>query len=371
MSEPIRVLHVVGTMDFGGVEIMLMNLYRELDREKVQFDFLCHNSKDGAFSEEIAALGGRMFMIPGPSHGGMHKYRKGLYRFFKEHPEYRVIHCHKSDMNGFIVEQANKAGVPYRISHAHTSDPRYGKIMRIFAMWSKGKINPNITHAFACSDNAARYVYGDGEMYRRSRIVLNGIDAMRFCFSERSRHNIRERFGISQDAFVIGHVGKFTPFKNQGFILDVFEDVYNRQPNSYLLYVGAGDTFKEIQQKAAAKPFADRVIFAGMQADIPAFMSAMDCFLFPSIYEGLPVVTIEAQAAGLPVVLSDCLTKEIVLSDLTSYLSLEAACGEWAEHILLQGATKERKPYAEQIAQSGYSSRVIAKELTEFYQSLV
>ena len=369
MSEPIRVLHVVGTMDRGGVEVMLMNLYREMDRDQVQFDFLCHNSLKGDFSEEIASLGGRMFMIPGASHGGIFKYRRNLYTFFKSHPEYRIIHCHKSDMNGFILEQAAKAGVPYRISHAHTSDPRYSLRDYPFAMWSKRLIDKNLTHAFACSHNAAEYVYRDPVHQRDATIIYNGINTESFRFDEQARRTIRERYQIPEDAFVIGHVGKFTKFKNQSFLVDVLEELC-RDTDARLLLIGAGDMQWQVQEKATEKGLSDKVILVGVQSAIPDFMSAMDAFVFPSIYEGLPVVTVEAQASGLPIFLSDTLTKEIAISDLVYYVPLSETARHWADVIRQYAYDKDRSSYADVVADTPYNSRYAAKELQEFYISL-
>ncbi len=367
-----RILHVVTTMDYGGVETLLMSIYRNIDRTKVQFDFLCHNTCDNLFSKEIEELGGKMYSIPYASKVGYFGYLKALHSFFKEHPEYDVVHSHVNGENGNVLRMAKKAGVPIRISHSHVANIKekitpktiYRSLIRIYI--------PNaVTHCFACSKAACEHLYLSKKDRQDCVILNNSINTKKFTFSKSSRFEIREKYGL-QDKFVIGNIGRFSNEKNQRFSIKVFEEYLIKDPNAVLILLGDGKDRSELEEYVSANGLKDKVLFLGSQKNVPDFLSAMDMFLFPSTYEGLGIVAIEAQANGLQVLASSAVPRETDITDLISYYPLDDIT-LWVNALVetkQRSENIEREKYALRVKEMKYDIEDTSKWLEEFYLSL-
>ena len=355
----VRVLHIVTNMDRGGLETMLMNYYRHMDREKIQFDFLEHRRDRAAYDDEIESLGGRIFRLPrlNPLSSD---YFHALNAFFAAHPEYRIVHSHLDCMSAYPLCAAKNAKVPVRIAHAHsTSQDRNWKL--VFKLISKKLISLYTTDLFACSADAGEWMFGTKDVH----ILPNAIDIERYAFNLLIRNQTKKALGLD-DAFVIGHVGRFSAVKNHSFLTDVFAQIKRKEPNSKLLLVGAGSEMQAVQQKVKALGLGADVIFTGVRNDVANLMQAMDVFVFPSLYEGLGIVLIEAQAAGLPCVVSDTIPREAYLTDLVTAEKLSSSVEKWAEKILKK-RDFPRTDRRDEIAAHGFDITTEAVKLQEFY----
>ncbi len=364
----IRILHVVGTMDLGGAETFIMNLYRKIDRENVQFDFLCHNRIEAKYTEEIFAMGGKMYMIEGMSHVGFFKYQKNLYKFFKSHPEYQVVHSHQNDLNGIILKQAARAGVKVRVSHSHT-EYHYKRFLRkaMFTFF-KWNVNRYATDAFACSKPSGNMLY-TGKLRKNFDVIYNGIDTQKFAFSEDKRKTLNSELKLG-DGPVIGHVGRFAPVKNHTFIIDIFNEFLKVYPNAKLVLVGTGDTLAKTKEKVKALGIDNNVFFLGSRTDVDCILSGIDIFLFPSIFEGLPVSVVEAQCSGLQVITSDTISEDTVITDLITRMSLSCSAKQWAEklaELYINSKSVDRCAYANTVNNAGFDAKQIAKSLVDIY----
>ena len=355
----VRVLQVVTYMGRGGLETMLMNYYRHMDREKIQFDFLEHRRDRAAYDDEIESLGGRIFRLPrlNPLSSD---YFHALNAFFAAHPEYRIVHSHLDCMSAYPLCAAKNAKVPVRIAHAHsTSQDRNWKL--VFKLISKKLISLYTTDLFACSADAGEWMFGTKDVH----ILPNAIDIERYAFNLLIRNQTKKALGLD-DAFVIGHVGRFSAVKNHSFLTDVFAQIKRQEPNSKLLLVGAGSEMQAVQQKVKALGLGADVIFTGVRNDVANLMQAMDVFVFPSLYEGLGIVLIEAQAAGLPCVVSDTIPREAYLKDLITAEKLSSSVEKWAEKILKK-RDFPRTDRRDEIAAHGFDITTEAVKLQEFY----
>lgn len=356
----IRILHVVTYMGRGGLETMIMNYYRQMDRTKVQFDFLVHRDFRADYDDEIERLGGRIYRIGRliPWSGA---YQRALDAFFAAHPEYRVVHVHQDCLSAVILKAAKKHGVPVRIAHSHNSS-QDKNLKYLLKLYYKRQIPTYATALFACGKDAGDWMFG-GKPYT---VVNNAIDAAQYRYRQARACEVRQALGIAEEAFVIGHVGRFCPVKNHAFLLDVFDQLHRENERAVLLLVGDGELRSSMEEKAKAMGLEDRVLFTGVRSDVCDLMQAMDVFVFPSLYEGLPVSLVEAQAAGLPCVISDGVPEACMLTDLVQRVDLEESARQWAERILKVKATVRRDRYDE-IAASGYDIVTNAAWLQQYY----
>lgn len=361
MSEPIRVLHVVTHMNRGGLETMLMNYYRNIDRSQLQFDFLVHREKRADYDDEIESLGGRIYRLP-PLNPFDLIYRRRLQQFFLEHPEYKIVHSHIDCMSAIPLKAAKKAGVPVRIAHSHNSnqdrDAKY-----ILKLLYKYRIPKYATKLMACSQAAGRWMFGGREF----EVLNNAIDASSYQFDQKIRDTQRKALGIDLDSFVVGHVGRFSPPKNHDFLIDVFAECVNMKPKAKLILVGDGNLRPGIEEKVRRLGLEASVIFTGVRSDVAKLMQAMDVFVFPSIYEGLPLTVVEAQAAGLPCLISDAVPIECKKTDLVQQIPLSEGAQAWAAAVMHVAGTQRRDTYKE-IKAGGYDIIENARKLQCFYE---
>ncbi|MGG0275887.1 glycosyltransferase family 1 protein [Bacillus rhizoplanae] len=362
MGCSLRILHVVVNMNRGGAETLIMNLYRNLDRSKVQFDFL--TCKEGVFDEEIVELGGKVHRIPYITDVGHTGYMKALNIFFASHKEYRIVHSHMDKMSGFVLRSARKAGIPIRIAHSHNTSSEGGVTAKMYK-WYAGKfISPNATHLLACSEVAAKWLFGVETDV--AAILKNGIKYEDFSFSPEIREQVRKELNLAFDTCVVGHVGRFAHQKNHVFLIEVFAQLLKLRSDSVLVLVGDGPLRSEVEKKVKDLNLGENVKFLGIRRDINRLLQAFDLFVFPSIHEGLPVTLIEAQGAGLPCIISDVITEEVDMdAGLVSFESINNPPEIWAKNIL--NINKRMQSVEGYIKQKGYDIRESAAWLEKFY----
>lgn len=360
-----RILHVLGRMDRGGTESMLMTYYRHIDRQKCQFDFVVHTENKCDFEDEISSLGGKILRVPRFNMLNLWQYRNAWHKLFASHPEYKIIHIHHFLVAGIILPIAAKYGVSIRIVHSHNTKPPIF-LLKEKVMWIFHKdMLKYSTLRLACSKDAGIYLFGNKDF----DLLRNAIETENYRYKESDRKKKRDEFGFRDNDFVVGHIGSFrTKQKNHGFLIDVFAEIAKRVPNAKLLLVGVGELQNEIKNKVCSLNLEDKCVFAGTRNDIPALLSSMDVFLFPSLFEGLSVVLIEAQASGLPCVVSSVLSSETKLIDIFIQMGLNNPVQQWADTVLSLRVNKRRELYCDDVRIGGYDIKENVKKLEYIYQ---
>ena len=381
MSSPIIVLHVVGRLDIGGAESRIMDLYRNIDREKVQFHFVQHTSDRCAFEEEVERLGGRVYHVPRFNVKNYFTYKKAWKGLFQAHPEIKVVQGHMTSTAAIYLPIAKKAGVEITIAHARSAgvDPGLkGHLTRFL----RRDLYKKCDYRFTCSGMAGESVFGDqNQISRKATFIPNAIDVDKFKFNKEVREQIRYELGI-KDKFVIGHVGRFSHMKNHKYMLQILEQCIKiekekRLPETVLMFLGDGELKEEMMEQAVAMGISSRVLFMGNKRDVYRYYQAMDYFLLPSLYEGLPGTAVEAQASGLKGIMSDSVTAEAVVTDLIQMRSIKEEPKIWAEEIMRasQKQTEDscgdeevrRSSYAEVVKQASFDVKEQAKRMQKFY----
>ena len=346
----IRVLHSVSNMDRGGIETMLMNFYRHTDRSKVQFDFLANKPQPGNYDDEIRELGGRIFISPG----------------FMSYKKY-VDHTQNGSLMLYALKAAEKNGIPTRIAHAHATAIPVG-----FKNNVKKLLRPMIkyvaTDYWGCSDAAGRFYFSEKRWNNNHQLIHNAINVGDFLFNEQTRTAIRREYGLG-DKFVIGNVGRMMPQKNQKKLLEVFAEVHRQNPNAHLVIIGSGELEPNLREYTKELGITDSVTFTGVLSNVNEWYSVFDVFVMTSLYEGLPVVTIEAQAADLPCVLSDTITPEVGITENVVYPGLNDSAAVWAKAIL-DFKPKARVSRAAELQRSGYDITAEAERMQNLYLDL-
>lgn len=364
----IRILHILHSMNRGGAENALMNYYRHIDREKVQFDFLLTDSEKCQFENEILAMGGKVYRVPLLTITNPFPYLKGVDDFLTQHPEYRIVHSHTSSKSFFPLWIAKRKGVPVRIAHSHSSMAERG-VNGLIRESLMPLLKLVATDWLTCGRQAGVYLYGRKAM-ENGKLVLfrNVIECERFRFNLRIRTEIRRRMGINDDIFLVGHTARYDIVKNHRFDIDVLKELKYLYPKSKLLAIGLG-VKDGISDYAKEKGVYDDIIFTGVVDNVWDYEQAMDAFILPSFNEGLPLSIIEAQVSGLPCFTTEgTVSKECSVTDLVSYTRLEEGPKVWAEKILASWQIERRDRYDE-IVKAGYDAETSAKELQEFYCS--
>lgn len=367
LAEPLRVLHVVVNMNRGGTETLLMNLYRNIDRKKIQFDFLTF--KPGVFDQEIKDLGGRIYHIPYITDVGHFQFTNMLEYFFRLHNDYKIVHVHMDKMSGFILRFAKKANIPIRIAHSHNTESEGNMLVKLYKWYGGTFIHKSATHFYACSETAANWLFK--KTIKRTQILKNGIEIDKFQFSEEVRKKVREQLAIDESTFVLGHIGRFTQQKNHLYLLDLYKKVHETIPQSILVLVGDGTLRPQIEAKITELQLSTNVILLGIRPDTNRILQAFDVFVFPSLHEGLPVTLLEAQATGLPCVISDVITREVDLGvDLISYVPLNDTT-KWIRELSLLHHEKAKRPFPEKhLTEKGFHIKTTAQKVQQTYQAL-
>ena len=377
-SKPIRVLQVFTILNRGGAESMIMNYYRNMDRNKVQFDFLVHRQEEGAFEKEIRSLGGKIYHLPtlGPFMSKK-EYKNQLSKIIIDN-NYLIIHSHLNAFNTYVLRVVKEFNIPVRIGHSHIVLPDVNfsflfnskirtveKMKTIYKQYIKTAVKKLATDYFACSIDAGIWLF-DNKNIDKIKVINNAIDSNKFEYSQHKRNLIRNELKLN-DTFVIGHIGRFNIQKNHNFLIDIFYKTKELNKNSKLLLIGEGELMQGIKQKVKKLNLENDVIFTGVQDNVSDYLQAMDVFVMPSFHEGLPVTLIEAQAAGLPVIASDVVTREVKITNLIEFVSLIKDAEYWAKILLKHTVDFKRNKMSDVIIKKNYDIKQNVLDLQEFY----
>lgn len=328
-----RLLCIVSGMNAGGAETFLMKLYRRLDKKSYQMDFAVNIDTKGFYDDEIIRMGGKILRFPAKS-DSLFCYVTGLCKIIKDGKYDSVLRISSNAMGFLDLAIAKLAGVNVCVARSSNSSDGNHISAKISHWLGKRLLKGFIDVKIAPSSEAAIYTFGKRDFEKkRVHILPNGLDLDYFKYSENGRNKVRSEFGIAPAQKVIGHVGRFSKQKNHSFLLDVFYEYHRVYPNSVLLLVGEGELKDDIQKKISELGIENSVIFAGVRSDMPFIYSAMDVFVFPSLYEGMPNAVIEAQACGLPCIISDTITKDANVSSFIEYESIKNNLGCWMKKI--------------------------------------
>ena len=367
-NEPIRVAQIIGKWVGGGVESVVMNYYRHIDRNKIQFDFICDEDSTNIPYDEIEKLGGRVILIP-PYQKVIH-YHKELKKILTEE-NYKIVHSHINTLSVFPLLAAKRAGIPVRIAHSHSTTNKKEWKKNLLKQLLKPFSKVFATHYFCCSEYAGRWLFGDDE-YDKGNVYLlnNAIDLNKFKFDKTVRERKRKELGIDDNTLVIGHIGRFVKQKNHEFLIDIFNEVHKRHNDSILLLAGEGPLQEEIKNKVNHLGLIDNVKFLGQRNDVQELYQTFDVFLLPSLYEGLPVVGVEAQASGNLCYLSNDMTKETKVLDSTVFMTLSNTSEEWANAILEDARDYKKHDTREEVEKYGFNIEKESHKLNEKYVEL-
>lgn len=362
MGEPVRVLHILQRMEAGGTQALLMNIYRKIDRSKVQFDFLVVYEEKQFYDDEIEKLGGHVYKLSFREDLNILKFKRDLADFFRKHQEYKIVHCHAYTIGYFCLHTAKKFRVPVRIAHSHSNamtndNKKYIKriMQKLYTIYA--------TDLFACSEEAGRYLF----KRKKFNVLTNAIDSSMFIADENIRNEVREELGLD-NSFVVGHTGRFKPEKNHKFLVDVFGKIKVKKENSKLLLIGNSDSSGDIKDYIEKKGYTKDVIILNNRRDMYRIYQAMDVFVFPSLFEGLGIVAVEAQAAGIPVVCSEGLPLETKITPIYQRLKLSAGAEIWADTALCMGQhTLAHANMQQYVVDAGFDMDVVAKNMEEYY----
>lgn len=357
-NKPIWVLHICNYLGVGGVQAFLMNYYRNIDKSKIQFAFAVQRDCNLEFDEEIIRMGGRIHKMP-PMEKSLKSYNNSLKEIIKLHPEYKIVHAHMNHRNAVALSICKRLKLPIRISHSHSSGMNMNLFTRIRVGVFKYILRYVSTDFLACSKESAEYLYSDKIQYE---ILNNAIISKMFTFSLEKRERVRKSLNITSE-YVIGHVGNFSEQKNYKFLIDIFSQL---NKNSKLILVGIGELMQEIKDYAKKMEVSNRVFFLGERYDVPELMQAFDAFVFPSLIEGLGIVAIESQAAGLPTYCSSGVPMDVAITDLAVHIPISAAVEEWVR-IINSGKYIKRRSTHEEICKSNYDIGNNAKLLEDYY----
>lgn len=365
-----RVLIIGMTENYGGIESVIMNYYRNIDRTKVQFDFLC-NTDNMAYEEEIVSLGGKIIKIASRSKEYL-KYKKSIKNFFKKSAkQYSAIwvnFCNLTNLD--YLKLAKKYGIKHRIIHSHNSQNMYSKAIEIVHNINKLFLESYATDFWACSKEAGEWFYNKKIMKRNQIIIINNaIDLEKFRHKSGIQESYKKQLKL-ENKIIIGHVGRFHIQKNHEFLIEIFNEINKKNNNVHLLLVGQGEEESKIRNKIKSLDLEDKVSFLGARNDVAELMQTMDVFLFPSIFEGLGLVLVEAQAVGMPIITSkDVIPNEVRMSENLYFMSLKQVADVWAKKVLeVINQDNQSDINIKEIRKKGYDIKIEAKKMQEFFE---
>lgn len=359
MIEPIRVLCVFSTLDRGGAESMCMNLYRHIEREKVQFDFVKHTQVVGAFEKEIISLGGRIYDAPQFKAYNILQYRKWWGNFLLHHPEYKIIHGHYFTASKYYFAVCRKMG---RITVGHCHTDSYTNPMKKAMIFGTENY---CDYRFACSQKAGKLLYP----HKTFEVINNAIDCDLYAFNQDLRNEVRAELHIDSNRLVIGTVGTIKEVKNPLGLIEIFRELNRLNPESILLWVGRdGGMQAQAEEKIEEYGLKEKVIFTGSRSDVYRLLQAMDAFILPSFAEGLPVSVIEAQAAGLPCYISQQVTRDVDITGLCTFIPIEVP-QKWA--LALRNCAYVREDTRQMITSAGYDIGATSQKMQDFYLNII
>lgn len=358
----IRILQIIGSLNMGGAENFIVNLYRNIDRKAIQFDFLLYEQpSEKNFYEEVEGLGAQIYYAPSKKKGFRRNF-EAIKKVVKQN-KYQIVWKHTDNcFAGIDVIAAKLGGAERLILHSHNT--RCNGLQRLLHYICKPIVNSIVTNRFACGEQAGKWLYGKKEFIT----IANGIDIKRFCFCPETRMTYRQELQL-EDKFVIGNIGRFVPEKNHSFMIEIFREISTRQDNVILLLAGEGEQLDNIYKKVARLGLEDKVFFLKTRKDIPEIMQAMDLLCMPSVFEGFPMVLIEAQAAGLPCVVSDVITREVDVTGNLRFVSLNEGVQVWGD-VIEHLPNVDRVKTAEVVKKAGYDAKDVALEIQRMFIEL-
>lgn len=362
---PLRVLRIMGPVVSGGVDVITMNYYRQLDKQKIQLDFIFDGYHETNIDEEIKSLGGKIYKVE-PYTSNIFKNMYQIYTIIKEN-EYEIVHSHMNSLSVFPLCAAKVAGAKIRIASNHsTSNKGEGKksimkeLLRPFA-----KVFP--THYAACSKHAAEWLFGKKKLEDGSvTLIKNAINLEKYNYNPENRDCIRKQLNV-EDNFVVGHVGRFAYQKNHKFLIEIFSEIIKKKPNAILLLIGDGPLKDELMNDVNRRGLNENVIFLGIRKDVHLLMQAMDVFVFPSFYEGLGNVITETQAVATMAIVSEAIPEEIKFTEYVETMSLSQSSLEWCDKILSFDREYVRRNTQIDLRNNGYDIKLAAKQLVSYY----
>lgn len=360
----IKILFISQYLNVAGTEAFMMNVLRKINKTRFHIDFLIFSEEESNYSNEVEKSGSIIYRLPNRRSG--FKYYKQLNLFFMEKSnEYQVFHFCGGNVSSIApLYYAYKHNIPIRIVHSHSSSCE-GFHNILLHYFNRLFIPKFCTHLFACSSKAAKFFFGK----RKAEIIKNGINVNSYIFNRQEREQFRNELGISTPTKVVGHIGRFEEVKNHSFIIDVFKKFNELNPDSALILVGIGSLFEDIRKKVEHWGLSNNVHFLGERTDIPKILSAMDCFLMPSIYEGLPFVLIEAQASGLPCVISNTINKDAKITPYLHYCELNSDVTKWVNTIENALSFENRENATQYIEKAGFNINETIKFLETTYSN--
>ena len=354
-------------MEAAGIQSFLMNLYRCIDRSRIQFDFLVQYKADEFYDKEIKDMGGRIYKFSVREDYNLIRYRKEIRTFFEQHKEYKIIHGHMETLSNIWESEAARANVRTIICHSHTAGfNEKNPIKLIIKQLYRHYYGTHADLLFACSNAAGNFMFPG----RKYQLIPNAINVEKYKYSEAGR-DLRKELGINE-CFVIGHVGRFHPSKNHAFILEVMQQLSDLVPNAKALLIGDGDIREQISEDIRKKNIEDKVLMLGNRQDVNLLYSAMDAFIMPSYFEGLPLVGVEAQSSGLPCIFSENITNELQITDLATFLPIDGNSPKlWADQLAeISNLKIDRRKYAAIVGENGYDIKTLSEILTQKYEGL-
>ena len=361
----IRVVQMVGILQKAGMETFLMDVYRNIDRNKVQFDFIVHGQEVHEFEHEIEAMGGKVHHIARKTEG-FFKHYADLRRVVKENNYKIIVRGTENAISALDLLAAKAGGARHLIAHSHNGLV-ISKKSKITNMIGRPLINMISTEKYACSTEAGKWLFGNGKF----EIINNGRDLNVFTFDRQVRENTRVSLALAEDDFAVVSVARFFPQKNHRRIISIFAELKNQNPKAKLLLAGTGPLENEIRSLCTEMKVEDSVLFLGVRSDVSEILQASDAFLMPSLYEGLPLTVVEAQATGLPCFLSDTITREVDISDCVKFISLDQDDQHWAEKVNKASKnTEKRGPRTADCRKAGFDIVQTAKMLEQHYLEL-
>lgn len=357
-----RVLHVVHRMGYGGIETFIMNIYKNIDTTKVQFDFAVHTTIPGEYDEEIKKMGGNIYYFSSRGNNPF-KYYKDWNSFLKKNSnKYNTIHMHVSSLTSILpIKLAKKYKIKNRLIHAHSTQEN-GLIHKVLSFFHKKNVSKYVTNLIACSTEAGNYVFGNNKF----NLMNNGIIVKNYVFDIEKRNKIRKTYNLKNKDTAYVHVGRFCYAKNHQFLIKIFNEINKSNPNCKLFLIGDGELKNDIENQIKELKLTDKIILLGSRNDVSDLLQAMDMFIFPSNYEGLPLAMIEAQATGIPIYASKNISPESKISNLVTFISLEKSPKEWAKKILNNKISRMNNT-ADILKKAGYDILVTAKKLYNIY----
>ncbi len=369
----VKILQVLGTLNCGGAETIVVNWLRVLDRSEFHFDFLVYGSEKGYYEEVVESLGAHVIHIPEPSLNYLAFYRN-VFKIMQA-KKYDAVHVHTLYNGGFALRAAKKCGIKVRISHSHTTQNRETEatnpILQIYERIMKSWILKYSTHYVACGLQAGNFLYGDTFFSAKGTVLYNGIVPELFHYDPRIRDEQRKTLQIGSDDLVIGHVGRFTKVKNHSFLIDILASLIEIRPNCKLLLIGDGPLRRKIEEKSKELGVRDKVIFTGVCSNIVPYLHTMDVVVFPSLFEGIPMALIEAQSNGLPCLISDTISNEIKILKSSELISLNKGAQYWRDTLLRLANCDRNSEAVELVADSPFNLYNSIEELKSIYRESI